>query len=176
MTVTWIITPIATVWPSSTASGGVNLDLVSEPAGMPFARKGCGYDWSVDDKAELLALSGAVELSEKPNDWRDTVIQHTILTTAADLINAGTISFVGGIAIVDFEGSLPAGLAELVVKPTITGYQTPSSLQAMLQLSWVLGGVTHKILGLIGCEPIAPRCVRDEAATLTTRLGLIDFR
>lgn len=69
----WISFPFSAVVPASVGSGPdlVVITLIDERAGVANRRKGCGYDWTPAQRAQLLAAAGAVETDSKPSDWRN---------------------------------------------------------------------------------------------------------
>lgn len=69
----WISFPYSAVVPASVGSGPnvVVVTLIDERPSVPNRRKGCGYDWTGEQRGALLAISGAVETESKPADWRN---------------------------------------------------------------------------------------------------------
>lgn len=69
----WISFPYAAVVPANVGSDPVVLigTLNEERAGVPNRRKGTAYDWTAEQRAQLLAVAGAVESDTKPSDWRN---------------------------------------------------------------------------------------------------------
>lgn len=130
----WIVTPLTTEWPDLTQSG-MKLIVVDEPGDVPFPMRGCGHNWPDRDRVALLNLDRAVEYSRQPGNWRNGLGHHPIFASAADAINGG-LMVRGEFGIIDQEGSMPSGVAWLLAKPLVVGYQTPTTILLYWRLHW----------------------------------------